>query len=77
MIGATNRIGLLDPALMRPGRFDQVIYMGLPSESNRLKILEVHARGKPVGENPADAARILAETAKITLGAVLIGRSLC
>jgi len=68
VIGATNRIGLLDPALMRPGRFDQVIYMGLPSESNRLKILEVHARGKPVGENPADAARILAETAKVTLG---------
>lgn len=61
-------VGLLDPALMRPGRFDQVIYMGLPSESNRIKILEVHARGKPIGNGIADAAHILAETAKLTLG---------
>lgn len=41
VIGATNRISLLDPALLRPGRFDRIVYMGRPSESNRLKILKV------------------------------------
>lgn len=41
VIGATNRISLLDPALLRPGRFDRIVYMGRPSESNRLKILQV------------------------------------
>ena len=68
MIGATNRIGLLDPALMRPGRFDRVIYMGLPVESNRLRILEVHARDKPIGDTPEEAGSLLEETAKLTLG---------
>ena len=41
MIGATNRKNLLDNALLRPGRFDRAIYMGRPSVSNRVKILEV------------------------------------
>lgn len=41
VIGATNRKNLLDEALLRPGRFDRSIYMGRPSVSNRVKILQV------------------------------------
>lgn len=41
MIGATNRAAALDEALLRPGRFDRSIYMGNPSPSNRLKVLQV------------------------------------
>lgn len=41
VIGATNRKNLLDDALLRPGRFDRSIYLGRPSVSNRVKILEV------------------------------------
>ena len=41
VIGATNRKNLLDEALLRPGRFDRAIYMGRPSVSNRVKILQV------------------------------------
>jgi ATPase family associated with various cellular activities (AAA) len=43
VIGATNRINLLDDALLRPGRFDRTIYMGRPTASNRLRILQVRA----------------------------------
>ena len=68
VIGATNRIGLMDRALMRPGRFDRVIYMGLPSETNRLRILEVHARNKPIGRDQERKAQILEETARLALG---------
>ena len=71
MVGATNRINLLDPALLRPGRFDRLIYMGRPSEANRLKILQVHATGKPISRAGNDEYKedaILAETAKLTLG---------
>lgn len=48
VIGATNRISMLDDALLRPGRFDKVIYMGKPPMRDRLKILQVgtiHQRG--------------------------------
>ena len=41
VVGATNRAGALDDALLRPGRFDRIIYMGRPNASNRLKILQV------------------------------------
>lgn len=43
VIGATNRISMLDDALLRPGRFDKVIYMGKPPMRDRLKILQVGA----------------------------------
>jgi ATP-dependent metalloprotease FtsH len=46
IIGATNRVDILDPALLRKGRFDKVIRVGLPSRDGRLAILKVHAKNK-------------------------------
>ncbi|XP_042421122.1 probable inactive ATP-dependent zinc metalloprotease FTSHI 4, chloroplastic [Zingiber officinale] len=46
VIGATNRLDILDPALLRKGRFDKIIRVGLPSKDGRLAILHVHARNK-------------------------------
>jgi transitional endoplasmic reticulum ATPase len=50
IIGATNRPDMLDPALLRPGRFDTKIELALPDEATRLKILEVHAGNKPLSQ---------------------------
>ena len=44
MVAATNRVDALDDALLRPGRFDRIIYMGRPTPSNRFKILQVCVR---------------------------------
>ncbi|XP_021713897.1 probable inactive ATP-dependent zinc metalloprotease FTSHI 4, chloroplastic [Chenopodium quinoa] len=46
VIGATNRLDILDPALLRKGRFDKIVRVGLPSKDGRLAILKVHARNK-------------------------------
>jgi len=51
VVGATNRIDILDAALLRPGRFDRQITIGLPNTLGRLKILNVHAKQKPFEEN--------------------------
>ena len=51
VIAATNRIDALDPALLRPGRFDRQIEVGLPGRSERLSILRLHSRGKPLSED--------------------------
>lgn len=51
VIAATNRHDVLDPALIRPGRFDRRVTIDLPDKENRKKILEVHARGKPFIED--------------------------
>ena len=48
MIAATNRPDILDPALMRPGRFDRQVMVGYPDIRGREEILKVHARGKPI-----------------------------
>ncbi len=50
VIAATNRLDILDPAVLRPGRFNRKIHVGLPDVAGRREILEVHARGKPLGE---------------------------
>ena len=50
-----RRASALDDALLRPGRFDRKIYMGRPSATNRLRILQVHARDKPIDRTNDDA----------------------
>ncbi len=51
VMAATNRADILDNALLRPGRFDRTVYVGLPDVRGREAILKVHARGKPLGED--------------------------
>ena len=51
VVGATNRVDILDGALLRPGRFDRRITVGLPDRSGRIGILKVHAKNKPLAEN--------------------------
>nr|YP_010276894.1 cell division protein FTSH [Thalassionema bacillare]UHY40417.1 cell division protein FTSH [Thalassionema bacillare]UHY40804.1 cell division protein FTSH [Thalassionema bacillare] len=51
VVGATNRVDILDGALLRPGRFDRRITVGLPDRSGRVGILKVHAKNKPLAEN--------------------------
>ena len=51
ILAATNRPDILDPALLRPGRFDRQVFVGAPDVNGREAILKVHARKKPLGEN--------------------------
>ena len=51
VMAATNRIDILDPAILRPGRFDRKIAVGLPDVKGREEILRVHARNKPLGDD--------------------------
>ena len=63
VLAATNRQDILDPALLRPGRFDRQIYVGLPDIKGREDILKVHAKDKPLAEDVA-----LRDLAKATAG---------
>jgi len=49
VLGATNRVDLVDAAMLRPGRFDEIVEIGAPDEKSRREIFEVHLRGKPLG----------------------------
>ncbi len=51
VIGATNRINAIDPALRRPGRFDREIEIGIPDKKGRREILEIHTRGMPLSKD--------------------------
>ena len=51
VIGATNRVNALDPALRRPGRFDREIEIGVPGKSGRLAVLKIHSRGMPLNRS--------------------------
>ena len=65
VIAATNRKDILDPALLRPGRFDRQIYVGAPDWRGRLAILQVHARKKPLADN-VDLQAVAKATAGFT-----------
>ncbi len=65
VIGATNRLDLLDKALIRPGRFDRHIYVGNPSASAREKILTVHMKDKPVSDE-VDIKKLASRTASMS-----------
>lgn len=80
IIAATNRPDILDPALLRPGRFDRQITVGIPDIKAREEILKIHARNKPLGEDislevlakstpgftPADLENLMNEAAILT-----------
>lgn len=51
VIAATNRVDMIDPALLRPGRFDRVVQVNLPDKGGRLQILKLHTRNKPLADN--------------------------
>lgn len=59
VLGATNRLDILDPAVLRPGRFDDIVEIPLTTEADRREIFQVHLRGKPLAPevDPADLAR--------------------
>lgn len=61
VIAATNRIEMLDPALLRPGRFDRQIEVGLPDKAQRLSILRLHSMGKPLSGD-VDLEDVAAQT---------------
>ena len=65
VLAATNRVDILDPAIMRPGRFDRKIVVGRPDVKGREEILAVHAKNKPLGED-VDLKQIAQTTAGFT-----------
>ena len=82
VLAATNRADILDPALLRPGRFDRQVYVGLPDIKGREEILKIHVRGKPLAED-VDLKKLAQGTAGFTgadlenlvnEGALLAGR---
>jgi cell division protease FtsH len=65
VMAATNRVDILDPAIMRPGRFDRKVYVGSPDVGGREEILEVHAKNKPLSDD-VDLKQIAQTTAGFT-----------
>ena len=65
VIGATNRPNLVDPALLRPGRFDELIYVGVPDRAGRRRILGIQTGPMPLAED-VDLDAVAAETERFT-----------
>ncbi len=65
VMAATNRVDILDPAILRPGRFDRKVVVGLPDVRGREEILEVHCKNKPLGDD-VDLKQIAQTTAGFT-----------
>ncbi len=65
VMAATNRVDILDPAILRPGRFDRKVSVGRPDVRGREEILKVHAKGKPLGDD-VDLKQIAQTTAGFT-----------
>ena len=65
VMAATNRVDILDPAIMRPGRFDRKVHVGRPDVGGREEILQVHAKNKPLGDD-VDLKQIAQTTAGFT-----------
>ena len=65
VMSATNRVDILDPAILRPGRFDRKVVVGRPDVQGREDILKVHAKGKPLGDD-VDLKQIAQTTAGFT-----------
>ncbi len=65
VMAATNRVDILDPAIMRPGRFDRKVHVGRPDVGGREEILRVHANNKPLGDD-VDLKQIAQTTAGFT-----------
>ncbi len=65
VMAATNRVDILDPAILRPGRFDRKVTVGCPDVRGREEILEVHAKGKPLGDD-VDLKKIAQTTVGFT-----------
>ncbi len=65
VMAATNRVDILDPAILRPGRFDRKVGIGRPDVGGRREILEVHTKGKPLGDD-VDLDQIAQTTAGFT-----------
>ena len=73
VIGATNRPDMLDPALLRPGRFDRILLVNAPEEKGRLKVLQIKTKATPIGNGKKlladkEKEKFLREIAKKTIG---------
>ncbi len=70
VIGATNRLDAVDPALRRPGRFDREIVIGVPDKKGRMEILAIHTRGMPLGMDDEKQSEFFSRIGDITYGFV-------
>jgi transitional endoplasmic reticulum ATPase len=73
IIGATNRPDMLDPAILRPGRFDKILLVNAPGEEGRLKVLKIHTKNMPLGDgkkfyDEKEREKMLDEISKMTEG---------
>jgi transitional endoplasmic reticulum ATPase len=65
ILGATNRLDIIDPAVLRPGRFDLLLEMPIPDENTRLEIFKIHTKGKPLDKS-VDLKELTKEADKFT-----------